>query len=221
MEDVKTVNGYGPYEVVSALQKCIRRGIEYDACYWALELCRTSRSMAGWCWNRLQIIACEDVGPADPMAITIVTSCRDVWERTSKNKDSHPESNILTHAVLHLCRAPKSREADAIANMLNWHRNGLDPKTRTKVRDPKLMEIPKIALDGHTIQGKKEYYRLAKEAGISSEELFTKDFREQKARVNHPVHTIGQEGVNWTEEACRYEGSDFTKAMTPAVRLDD
>ena len=58
----RTVNGYDPSEVVSALQKCIRRAEIDDALFWAAEL---ERSGMGWVlWRSLRIITAEDVGPA-------------------------------------------------------------------------------------------------------------------------------------------------------------
>jgi hypothetical protein len=53
-----TIRGYRQDEVVGALQKTIRRGLEDDALYWAVEL-----HESGWgehCWSRLFVIVCED-----------------------------------------------------------------------------------------------------------------------------------------------------------------
>ncbi len=33
--EIKLINDYTFDEVASALQKCIRRNLEYEACYWA------------------------------------------------------------------------------------------------------------------------------------------------------------------------------------------
>ena len=70
-----TPNGYNPYSVLSALQKSIRRGIEYDAFWWAHELVINDQSPHAW--NRLEVIACEDIGMGNPNAITLVHSCRE------------------------------------------------------------------------------------------------------------------------------------------------
>jgi hypothetical protein len=46
------------------MQKCIRRGFEEEAQFWATEL-----DLAGYgayVWKRLRIIASEDIGLADP-----------------------------------------------------------------------------------------------------------------------------------------------------------
>ena len=214
----KTKHGYNPYHAISALQKCIRRGVEYDALYWAMELCHSSYE--GWCWNRLQVIACEDVGPANPTAICVVTSCRDIWARLSKTrkaKDKHPETNILAHAVLHLCRSEKSREADDLGHILFLKRDGLDPMTaEPDGRAKEHLPIPAEAMDGHTLEGKTENKKESKKTGEALQSIFTRSFREEGGRLNKPVRTVGADGANWTEELCKLEGTDIGKAFTPA-----
>jgi replication-associated recombination protein RarA len=44
MTNFQTQHGFNDDEVVSALQKQIRRGIEDDALYWALEICSNGRN---------------------------------------------------------------------------------------------------------------------------------------------------------------------------------
>jgi hypothetical protein len=62
---LRTKHNYDAFEVVSALQKCIRRGLEEDALYWAYELAESrNKNYSSWLWTRLKVIACEDVGPA-------------------------------------------------------------------------------------------------------------------------------------------------------------
>ncbi len=61
---LKTKGGYLLDEVVSALQKCIRRGREEEAMYWALEMAESG--CGKYLWRRLMIIGAEDVGLADP-----------------------------------------------------------------------------------------------------------------------------------------------------------
>jgi len=64
-----TKHGYDHYELLSALQKSIRRGMEYEAVHFAVELEEFNPTML---WNRLRVIACEDVGPANPMMPLLV-----------------------------------------------------------------------------------------------------------------------------------------------------
>ena len=108
-EDVRpTPNGTEPYEAKSALQKSIRRGLEEDALYWAAEL-------AGWntesLWKRLRVIASEDIGLASPSAALTVRCLYENWKEAQK--DGIGEGRLfITHAVLILVRAKKSRIVD-------------------------------------------------------------------------------------------------------------
>jgi len=52
-----TVNGYAMDEVVSALQKEIRRGNEENATFWACELLDSGAGET--LWRRLKVIAAE------------------------------------------------------------------------------------------------------------------------------------------------------------------
>src|SRR4051794_35659972 len=53
-----TSRGYDAREVVSALQKSIRRSDPDAALYWGVELARSG--YGAWLWKRLRIIAVED-----------------------------------------------------------------------------------------------------------------------------------------------------------------
>jgi replication-associated recombination protein RarA len=102
-----TVGGYDFYEVLSALQKSIRRGLEDDALFWGTELYLSD--YADHAWNRLLIISSEDVGLAAPLATVTVRNLHDLY---SCNKKSGESRLHFVHAILTLVRAPKSRIAD-------------------------------------------------------------------------------------------------------------
>jgi replication-associated recombination protein RarA len=61
--------GYYKDEVISALQKAIRRSDERRAVYWATVLELEGKKMAVQMWNRMLVIANEDIGPADSSVI--------------------------------------------------------------------------------------------------------------------------------------------------------
>jgi replication-associated recombination protein RarA len=130
-------------EVISALQKTIRRGQEEDAMFWALEL--DESGYANYAFKRLSIISCEDVGPADPQAIVVVNSCWTAWERIKKagGSGAYVDPNLLGMAVLYLARAPKNRTVDD----LRCHLAG---KAQAGLR----AEIPDHALDMHCRRGR-------------------------------------------------------------------
>ena len=79
---VKTQNGYDLYELLSALQKCIRRGLEEQAVYFAVELDGFNPTAL---WNRLKIIASEDIGAANPI-MPILVETREKSYLKSKEK---------------------------------------------------------------------------------------------------------------------------------------
>ena len=102
-----TAGGYDYYEVISALQKSIRRGLEEDALFWGTELYLSE--YADHAWNRLLIISSEDVGLAEPLATVTVKTLNDLY---CKDKKSGESRLYFVHAILTLVRAPKSRILD-------------------------------------------------------------------------------------------------------------
>ena len=99
-----TVDGYDFYEVVSALQQSIRRGLEEDALFWGTEMYLSD--YADHAWNRLLIISSEDVGFAEPLATVTVKALHDLYCKDKKARESRL---YFIHAILLLVRAPKSR----------------------------------------------------------------------------------------------------------------
>ena len=59
--DITTQSGYDFFEISSALQKCIRRGMEDDALHWAVEL--YASGYGEYVWKRLRIMSSEGRGP--------------------------------------------------------------------------------------------------------------------------------------------------------------
>jgi replication-associated recombination protein RarA len=138
-----TRGGFDFYEVASALQKEIRRGQEEAALYWALEL---AGQYDDFLWRRLAIVASEDVGPADN-SIAVLIDVLAVNYRDVKQASQRPQERIiLAHAIIALCRAPKSRIADDLACVVS-HQRESEGLTR---------EIPDYALDQHTQRGKRQ-----------------------------------------------------------------
>jgi len=140
--DLKTVSGHPLFEVVSALQKSIRRGLERDALYWATEM--DMSNYGEYVWKRLRIISSEDVGVAEANIPTNIRALYENWKDAKKKKDTKnfPERLFLVHAVVLLSRAKKSRIIDhALLLFYNAHRDG------TK-------EMPDYVYDKHTGKGR-------------------------------------------------------------------
>jgi replication-associated recombination protein RarA len=137
----QTPRGYDIYELLSALQKDIRRGNEYEALFWAVELESFNPRML---WNRLRIIASEDIGIANPIAPLVIDVLEKEYE-DAKRRNNGSYRLSLTHAILFLSRSRKSRIVDDLLNVVYGEIQHED----------KRLPIPDYALDMHTLAGKK------------------------------------------------------------------
>jgi hypothetical protein len=99
-----TRRGYSPHEVVSALQKAIRRSQVRQAVYWGMELYISG--YAAWMWARLQEISSEDIGPADRYLPATLAALRESSDLKRKKKNSGGMEAV--HALILLATAPKS-----------------------------------------------------------------------------------------------------------------
>ena len=146
---MESVHGYPLDEVVSALQKCIRRSQVDEALYWAMEM--NMSGMAAYCFRRLMVIANEDIGIADHFAPVLVNACfqmgKELQQKTHGTAEEKAtrawDPETLLHAVWYLAKAPKSRELNhAMAVIeLRMERGELSP-------------IPDVARDMHTAAGR-------------------------------------------------------------------
>jgi len=134
-----TRNGYAMHEVMSALQKDIRRCNERDAVFWGLEMAPNFESAL---WHRLVVISHEDIGLANPLVFTAIPTMRDEYFRL-RTKSNSGCWLVLVNAVMLLCRSPKSRLADDVFATVHG-------EAHNAVYRP---EIPDYALDGHTLRG--------------------------------------------------------------------
>jgi len=99
------IGNYEWDEVASSLQKMIRRGQEYEACFWGYVFHQSS--FGGYLWRRLSIIACEDIGMAQPTALVVANEVFRACETIG-----FPEcQENLAHGVVYLATAKKDRSA--------------------------------------------------------------------------------------------------------------
>ena len=137
-------NGHTTWELKSWLQKSIRRGLEEDALYAAVELDLTG--FPGAVWETLHHSASEDIGLADPNVCVVVGTLHGLWKHAhgvieTASEDGAAERLYLVHAVLACVHAKKSRLVD----------NALT----VAYGDHSKREVPSWAHDKHTDQGKK------------------------------------------------------------------
>jgi len=133
---------YNDDELISALQKCIRRGMEEEAMYFSLELGNEGKSGFGLLHSRLQVITYEDIGLANPTIVTTVSQALVDMKSMYDNKKGDWEM-VLAYIMLLLCRTKKSRITDHFKILM-----------KHKWKNPeKQYEIPDFSLDMHTSQG--------------------------------------------------------------------
>lgn len=150
----RLIGEYAFDEVVSALQKSIRRGQEYEASYWAYVIHQSGYGL--YLWRRLIVINSEDIGNGDPQASVVLASLRDNWEFMHKHNKEMTLSKcfLAIQATLYLCRASKVREVDSLTNLIH-----------ERFESNNRLEIPTEAIDPHTKQGKQLYGRFGAKDG--------------------------------------------------------
>ncbi|MCL2208788.1 MAG: AAA family ATPase [Treponema sp.] len=94
------------FDTISAFIKSIRGSDPDASLYWLAKMVRAGEDPK-FIFRRMIILASEDVGLADPLALSVVISCAQAFERIG-----FPEGNFpLSHACLYLATAPKSNTA--------------------------------------------------------------------------------------------------------------
>jgi len=140
--DVKTYHGLPADQVISALQKEIRRGHTENAVLLAYEMVITSPALEDYLWKRLLVISVEDVGLGEPLAAIMLNS---LYQMVCTFDRSMGERKLFAvHAVRYLCGCTKDRTSD---EMVNWVIQAVAAGTARP-------EIPDYALDMHTAAGK-------------------------------------------------------------------
>jgi len=139
--DVKTYNGLPADQVISALQKEIRRANTENAVLLAYEMLITSPALEDYLWQRLMVISVEDVGFGAPNAPIMLNA---LYQITSTFDQSSGERGLFAiHAVRYLCGCQKDRSSD---EMINW-------AIQSVARGEAIASIPDYALDMHTAVG--------------------------------------------------------------------
>lgn len=138
--DVKTFNGLAADQVISALQKEIRRGNTENAVLLAYEMLITSPALEDYLWQRLMVISVEDIGFGDPFAAVVLNALYQMLNNF--NRSLGERKLFAVHAVRFLCACQKDRSSD---EMINWVLMSEPGKI--------IPEIPDYALDKHTAAG--------------------------------------------------------------------
>jgi replication-associated recombination protein RarA len=150
---VVSKRGYPADELISTLQKSIRRGDVRLAMLVARELYETSAELEAVMWSRLCVISAEDVGDGSFQEPVVVNALFQMHERLGR--DAGDRWLFAVHAVRYLAERVKDRTSDEWANLVMLLMDA----------SPRPFEIPEYALDVHTRRGQ--------ESGRSVAEFWT------------------------------------------------
>lgn len=139
--DVLTYHSYPADQVISALQKEIRRGNTENAVTLAYEMVITSPAMEDYFWQRLMVISVEDIGFGEPNAPVLINALYQML--TTFDRSLGERKLFAIHAVRYLCGCLKDRSSD---EMVLWVKLASDHGDARP-------DIPDYALDMHTAKG--------------------------------------------------------------------
>ena len=140
-QNVTTANGFAADEVISALQKSLRRSRLENAILLGWEMFVSSAELEEAMWSRLCVIAVEDVGNGDPQMPVLIETLYQQHRRYDRKAGDR--FLFAAHAIRRIAGSDKDRTSD---DLVNWARHSVTLGER-------LPEIPDIALDMHTRRG--------------------------------------------------------------------
>ncbi len=138
---VRTLHDMPADEVISALQKEIRRGNVENAAMLAYEMVATSPELEQKLWDRLAVISVEDIGFGEVNAPLMIHALEELSHHFGYGAGDRVLFAI--HAVRYLASRQKDRSSD---EMLNWIKYAITHENARPV-------IPDYALDMHTARG--------------------------------------------------------------------
>lgn len=192
---VTTRNGLNGDEVISALQKSIRRGLVEEACKFAYEMYITSPQMEDKLWRRLLTITVEDIGMGDPNAPILINNLNQIRLQFDYADGDRPIYFI--HAIRYLCNCMKDRSSDLLKNIvIKGFAMGEVP------------EIPDYALDKHTVRGaamgRDSFHFLNEASKVIPQMEVDNDYKERYGKI---LETYKPEEA--VESAFKYNGWQY------------
>jgi len=182
-------DGDGHYDLISALHKSIRDSDADAACYWLARMLESGEEPL-YLARRMIRMATEDVGLADPKALTLALDAQRMYQILGS-----PEGEQgLFETAIYLALAPKSNAAymaEKAARRLAKDSRNLDVPTHLKNAPTKLMKEL-----GH---GKGYKYAHDSEDGVVAQSHFPDEM--EAVSLYHPTSrgfekTLG-ERINW------------------------
>lgn len=184
--NVTTRNGIPGDEIISMLQKSIRRGLEHNALCAAYEMYITSPQFEDKMWRRLLSISVEDIGFGDVHAPELIYTLYCMRKEFLYQDGDRPM--FFVHAIRYLCRQKKERSSDNIKNMV--------------IKDfahGRTLQVPEYAYDLHTRKGR--------EMGKTELDFLTDSSKVIPQLEGEDIKKIYQEYLDY----CKHEKEDTGK----------
>lgn len=192
---IVTKNGYPGDEIISALQKSIRRGKEEDACMFAYEMYISSPELEEKMWRRLLTISVEDIGMGNATAAMMVNHLNQMHLNFNYADGDRPM--FFIHAIRYLCECEKDRSSDLLKNIVI--------KSFAMGDFP---EIPDYAIDKHTQRGlemgRDSMHFLNEASAVFPQAEITNNYKERYAEI---LEKYDPKDVH--ENAFRFNGWQF------------
>ena len=172
--EITTRNGFVADEVISSLQKSIRKAMVEEACEFAYEMYITSPQLLEKLWRRLLTISVEDIGYGNLEAAGQVNVLNDMRKNFSYADGDQPM--FFIHAIRLLCDSTKDRSSDYLKNIII--------KGFAMGKKPEILDI---ALDKHTKRGKamgRDSFHFFEKAALVTPQLeIDNDYRDRYAKI--------------------------------------
>ena len=123
--------GDAHFDTISAFIKSVRGSDPDAALYWLARMIYAGEEPR-YVFRRLIILASEDIGLADPHAVTVAMSCAAAFDRVGMPEGRYP----LAQATLYLATAPKSNSAMAFFDALSAVEKEQQRDVPNPLRDP-------------------------------------------------------------------------------------
>ncbi|QXC59625.1 hypothetical protein KSP35_14675 [Aquihabitans sp. G128] len=136
----QTVNGLASDLVRSALHKHVRMGRVEQSVRAAMELARTDEAHEHMLWQRLRVIAAEDIGLGTPEAIAVVAALHGSAELFGHA--TYERLEMAAQAAGYLATVPKDPTVGEIMQVV--------------LHEDRVVDIPAEAVDIHTERGQVE-----------------------------------------------------------------
>ena len=103
-------------EVITILQKSVRRVLEDNALAAEYEMYITSLQFEDKFWHRILSISGEEIGFGKPTAPLLIHTLFKMRQKFPHNDGDRPL--FFIHAIRYLCRCQKKRSSDHVKNMV-------------------------------------------------------------------------------------------------------